>query len=211
MGRALRSATCWPVCDRASLIYDAVARRWSPLAASAAPFTSIVLVASFRAGRPSLLRAGLRPVRERAEWGRSLSRSVPARRRCRWPPTHDILDHGATVARLRQRCATTSGAAPCPLGPPPTWCVMFACTGPAPRQEEARGERSWCALPVGFDGVPRRRTVDGGQPRSPFRFGKPARQRLHERPERECLSATALLERFIIEVVDTLEYSGIVY
>ena len=44
-----------------------------------------------------------------------------------------------------------------------------------------------------------------------FRLGDEARQRLHERAEREGISATALLERLIIESVDTLEYPGIVY
>ncbi len=44
-----------------------------------------------------------------------------------------------------------------------------------------------------------------------FRLGDEARQRLHERAEREGLSATALLERLIIEGVDTLEHAGIVY
>lgn len=44
-----------------------------------------------------------------------------------------------------------------------------------------------------------------------FRLGDEARQRLHERAEREGVSATALLERLIIEGVDTLEHPGIVY
>ena len=44
-----------------------------------------------------------------------------------------------------------------------------------------------------------------------FRLGDEARQRLHERAEREGISATALLERLIIEGVDTLEHPGIVY
>jgi hypothetical protein len=44
-----------------------------------------------------------------------------------------------------------------------------------------------------------------------FRLGEEARRRLHERAEREGISATALLERLIIEGVDTLEHSGIVY
>ena len=44
-----------------------------------------------------------------------------------------------------------------------------------------------------------------------FRLGEQARRRLHERAEREGVSATALLERLIIEGVDTLEHAGIVY
>ena len=44
-----------------------------------------------------------------------------------------------------------------------------------------------------------------------FRLSDEARQRLHDRAEREGLSATALLERLIIEGVDTLECPGIVY
>ncbi len=44
-----------------------------------------------------------------------------------------------------------------------------------------------------------------------FRLGDEARQRLHERAEREGISATALLERLIIEGVDTLEYPGVLY
>ncbi len=44
-----------------------------------------------------------------------------------------------------------------------------------------------------------------------FRLGEEARQRLHERAEREGVSATALLERLIIEGVDTLEHPGVVY
>lgn len=44
-----------------------------------------------------------------------------------------------------------------------------------------------------------------------FRLGDEARQRLHEGAEREGVSATALLERLIIEGVDTLDHPGIVY
>ncbi|MFP4636564.1 MAG: hypothetical protein ACLFRD_11935 [Nitriliruptoraceae bacterium] len=44
-----------------------------------------------------------------------------------------------------------------------------------------------------------------------FRLGDEARRRLHERAEREGISATALLERLIIEGVDTLEHPGVVY
>jgi hypothetical protein len=44
-----------------------------------------------------------------------------------------------------------------------------------------------------------------------FRLGDEARRRLHDRAEREGVSATALLERLIIEGVDTLEHAGIVY
>jgi hypothetical protein len=44
-----------------------------------------------------------------------------------------------------------------------------------------------------------------------FRLGEEARRRLHERAEREGISATALLERLIIEGVDTVEHAGIVY
>ena len=44
-----------------------------------------------------------------------------------------------------------------------------------------------------------------------FQLGDQARRRLYERAEREGVSATALLERLIIEGVDTLEHSGIVY
>lgn len=44
-----------------------------------------------------------------------------------------------------------------------------------------------------------------------FRLGDEARQRLHDRAEREGVSATALLERLIIEGVDTLDHPGIVY
>ncbi len=44
-----------------------------------------------------------------------------------------------------------------------------------------------------------------------FRLSDQARQRLMERAEREGLSATALLERLIIEGVDTLDHPGVVY
>lgn len=44
-----------------------------------------------------------------------------------------------------------------------------------------------------------------------FRLGDEARRRLHEHAEREGVSATGLLERLIIEGVDTLEFPGIVY
>ncbi len=44
-----------------------------------------------------------------------------------------------------------------------------------------------------------------------FRLGEQARQRLHDRAEREGVSATALLERLIVEGVDTLDHPGIVY
>lgn len=44
-----------------------------------------------------------------------------------------------------------------------------------------------------------------------FRISQAAKQRLAERAEREGTSATALLERLIIEGVDTLDHPGIVY
>lgn len=44
-----------------------------------------------------------------------------------------------------------------------------------------------------------------------FRLSDQAKQRLTDRAEREGLSATALLERLIIEGVDTLDHPGIVY
>jgi hypothetical protein len=44
-----------------------------------------------------------------------------------------------------------------------------------------------------------------------FRISQDAKQRLAERAEAEGVSATALLERLIIEGVDTLEHPGIVY
>lgn len=44
-----------------------------------------------------------------------------------------------------------------------------------------------------------------------FRISKEAKQRLADRAEREGISATALLERLIIEGVDTLEHPGIVF
>lgn len=44
-----------------------------------------------------------------------------------------------------------------------------------------------------------------------FRLSDEARQRLSERAEREGISGTALLERLIIEGVDTLDHPGIVY
>lgn len=44
-----------------------------------------------------------------------------------------------------------------------------------------------------------------------FRLSNQAKQRLTNRAEREGLSATALLERLIIEGVDTLDHPGIVY
>jgi len=44
-----------------------------------------------------------------------------------------------------------------------------------------------------------------------FRLSDEARQRLTERAEREGLSVTALLERLIVEGVDTLDHPGIVY
>jgi hypothetical protein len=44
-----------------------------------------------------------------------------------------------------------------------------------------------------------------------FRLSDEAKRRLSERAEREGVSATALLERLIVEGVDTLEHPGIVY
>lgn len=44
-----------------------------------------------------------------------------------------------------------------------------------------------------------------------FRLSDEARQRLSERADREGISGTALLERLIIEGVDTLDHPGIVY
>lgn len=44
-----------------------------------------------------------------------------------------------------------------------------------------------------------------------FRISKAAKQRLTEHAQREGTSATALLERLIIEGVDTLEHPGIVH
>lgn len=44
-----------------------------------------------------------------------------------------------------------------------------------------------------------------------FRISKEAKERLADRAQREGISATALLERLIIEGVDTLEHPGIVY
>ncbi len=44
-----------------------------------------------------------------------------------------------------------------------------------------------------------------------FRLSEEAKRRLAERAEREGVSATALLERLIVEGVDTLDHPGIVY
>jgi hypothetical protein len=44
-----------------------------------------------------------------------------------------------------------------------------------------------------------------------FRISKEAKQRLADRAERESISATVLLERLIIEGVDTLEHPGITF
>jgi hypothetical protein len=44
-----------------------------------------------------------------------------------------------------------------------------------------------------------------------FRLSDEARLRLHDQADREGISATALLERLIVEGVDTVEYPGIVY
>lgn len=44
-----------------------------------------------------------------------------------------------------------------------------------------------------------------------FRLSSGAKRRLTERADQEGVSATALLERLIIEGVDTLEHAGIVY
>jgi hypothetical protein len=44
-----------------------------------------------------------------------------------------------------------------------------------------------------------------------FRLSEEAKQRLAERAEREGVSATALLERLIIEGVDTLDHPGVVF
>jgi hypothetical protein len=44
-----------------------------------------------------------------------------------------------------------------------------------------------------------------------FRISQDAKQRLTDRAEREGTSATALLERLIIEGVDTLDHPGIVH
>lgn len=44
-----------------------------------------------------------------------------------------------------------------------------------------------------------------------FRISQDARQRLAARAEREGMSATALLERLIVEGVDTLDHAGVVF
>lgn len=44
-----------------------------------------------------------------------------------------------------------------------------------------------------------------------FRLSEQARRRLTKRAQRDAISATALLERLIIEGVDTLDHPGIVY
>ncbi len=44
-----------------------------------------------------------------------------------------------------------------------------------------------------------------------FRLSDEAKRRLADRAEREGVSATALLERLIVEGVDTLDHPGIVY
>lgn len=44
-----------------------------------------------------------------------------------------------------------------------------------------------------------------------FRLSEEAKRRLADRAEREGLSATALLERLIVEGVDSLDHPGIVY
>lgn len=44
-----------------------------------------------------------------------------------------------------------------------------------------------------------------------FRLGDDVKQRLIQRAEREGVSVTALLERLIVEGVDTLEHPGVVY
>jgi hypothetical protein len=56
------------------------------------------------------------------------------------------------------------------------------------------------------------RRTQAGTPRSTsFRLSREAKRRLSERARREGLSATALLERLIIEGVDTLDHPGIIY
>lgn len=44
-----------------------------------------------------------------------------------------------------------------------------------------------------------------------FRLGSEAKRRLAQRAEHDGVSATSLLERLIIEGIDTLEHPGIVY
>jgi len=44
-----------------------------------------------------------------------------------------------------------------------------------------------------------------------FRISQEARQRLAGRAEREGMSATALLERLIVEGVDTLDHPGVIF
>jgi hypothetical protein len=44
-----------------------------------------------------------------------------------------------------------------------------------------------------------------------FRLSDEAKRRLIDRAEREGVSATALLERLIVEGVDTLDHAGVVY
>lgn len=44
-----------------------------------------------------------------------------------------------------------------------------------------------------------------------FRLSDRAKERLQQRADREGVSATALLERLILEGVDTLDHAGIVY
>jgi hypothetical protein len=48
-------------------------------------------------------------------------------------------------------------------------------------------------------------------PPTSFRLSERARERLQQRADLEGISATALLERFILEGVDTLDHPGIVY
>lgn len=48
-------------------------------------------------------------------------------------------------------------------------------------------------------------------PTTSFRLGEEAKERLHRRAEREGVSATALLERLILEGIDALEHPGIVF
>lgn len=48
-------------------------------------------------------------------------------------------------------------------------------------------------------------------PSTSFRLSNDAKERLQQRADREGISATALLERLIVEGIDTLDHPGIVY
>jgi hypothetical protein len=64
---------------------------------------------------------------------------------------------------------------------------------------------------VRYDVLPSSKEGDMATSSTSFRLSERARQRLTDRAEKDGTSATALLERLILEGVETLDHPGIVY